>query len=134
MVFNYGELSIDSKGSILLPKFRGFKDGSELVLYLKDEYIILLTLEELGRILKKIESDNNLKVSTHLKRRIFPFCISVNGDFSNDNGIRINLPREIILKYQLDNKLIYEIVDNKIRLWHPAKYQEYIGNFGPPKK
>lgn len=129
----YGELKIDSKGRISLPRFMEFKDGDELILFTKDDYIELLSVGDAEWKLNEILMIDGIdeKERRSYVRTITSKYIYVDVNFSEKHGSRVNLTKEVISKYNFDGNLIYEIADNgRIRLWHPDKFLEYSNNLG----
>lgn len=127
MNLNSFELSISSNGSISIPKFIGINEGDELILFQGKNGLVLLSLGELKLISEKIQNDTSLGLNKRkrLIRNIFPFCISVSNFILNDNNIQFILPKKVIDKYNLSDKLICEVYNNKVYLWEPTKYLEY---------
>lgn len=126
MDLNSYELAIDSNGNILLPDFIGLNSESKLVIYQKNDCVVLLSYSELEEITLKIQNDKslNLKERNCLKRSIFPFCSIIDFSLTSNNYIMIKLPKEVILKYNFFDKLVCKNINNKIYLYSYSKYDD----------
>ena len=103
-------------------------DESKLVLYQKSDCIVIFPFSELEKIADKIENNKDLTLLERrcLKRSIFPFCDIVNFTFVDNNNIRVSLPKKVILKYNLLDRVMCKNIDNKIYLYNFSKFNSNV--------
>lgn len=124
----YGEISIDSTNRIVLPKNLNLEVKEVDLIMINDDYIVILFPFESDIYIEKIYNDTSIsfKDRSDVLRFFSKNCVSVDVSYYKNNGYRINLATKVISKYNLDKKIVYEIADGgRIRLWHPAKFEEY---------
>lgn len=123
----YGEISIDSTNRIVLPKILNL-EAKKLDLLMLSDYVLVLFPFESDKYMEKKYNDTNITIKERNdKLRLFSKnCIPVEVDVSSDGTKRINLTSKLVLRYNLEKKIIYEIGDGgRILLWNPNSFEKY---------
>jgi MraZ protein len=131
--------TVDDKGRLSIParirpghgessKRRGIGTGVEMVLTEGLDGCLTLYTEEGWSNYKKLISS---KPATKKKIRYFNRRLYQNTSLVRvDKSGRINIPEKLVELAGLGKEVLVIGVENTIEIWNPAKYDEYLDEFG----